>query len=110
MLKLPQLLLERVSAAVDVLLLRQEILQRKVDEMAKTLDDVLAVVTPLGDKIDSLVALVNGIEQQLKDALSGVTLPPGVQTKVDAVFDQITAESAKVQAALDANTPPVPTP
>lgn len=84
------------------------------ERMAKTLDEVLAAVTPLSTKIDSLITLTNGIEQQLKDALAGTVLSPDTQAKVDAVFDQITSNATKVQAAIDANTspapPPVPTP
>lgn len=73
--------------------------------MAKTLDEVLADVTGEGSQIDSLVALVNGIEQQLKDALANTTLPPDVQAKVDAVFDAVEANKAKVVGAINANTP-----
>ncbi len=80
------------------------ILTGKVDAMAKTLDDVLAVVTAESTKIDSLIALVNGLKQQVADALSGATLPPSVQAKVDAVFDAATADAAKIDGALAANT------
>ena len=76
--------------------------------MARTLDEVLAVVTDEDSQIDSLVTLVNGIEQQLKDALSGTTLPPAVQAKVDAVFDAVETNKNKVVAAINANTQPAP--
>ena len=79
------------------------------ERIVKTLDEVLAAVAPLGNKIDSLVALVGGLKQQLADALSG-TLTPEQQQKVDAVFDAVAQDAAKVQAALDANAPPPVTP
>lgn len=85
-------------------------IQGKLTAMAHTLDEVLAGVADEGTKQDSLIALMNGVEQQLKDALAGTTLPPAIQAKVDAVFDGITNNATKVQAAIDANTksPPAP--
>jgi nitrogen fixation protein len=72
------------------------------------LDQVLTSVTDEDTLIDSVIALLNGVEQQLKDALAGVTLPPGVQAKIDAVFDKVEASKAKVNAAIVANTPAAP--
>ena len=83
-------------------------IEQRIEKMARTLDEVLADVTDEGTQIDSLVTLVNGIEQQLKDALSGTTLPPAVQAKVDAVFDAVEANKSKVVAAINANTQPAP--
>lgn len=74
--------------------------------MAHTIDEVLAAVTAEDTKADSIIALLNGIEQQLKDALAGVSLPPAVQAQLDAIFDKATASSAKIDAAIQANTPP----
>jgi hypothetical protein len=73
------------------------------------LDAVLASVTEEDTLIDSVIALLNGVEQQLKDALSGTTLPPAVQAKVDAVFDKVEAQKVKVAAAITANTTIPPT-
>lgn len=81
-------------------------LKLKVDTMARTLDETLAAVTDESTKTDSLIALFNGVEQQLKDVLAGAALPPSVQAKIDAIFDGVTNNAAKVQASLDANTPP----
>lgn len=73
-----------------------------------TLDEVLADVTEEGTKLDSLSTFIAGLKQQIADALSGATLPPAVQAKVDAVFAGVESNKAKVQAALDANVPPTP--
>jgi len=67
-----------------------------------TLDEVLAKVTEEGTADDSMIALLAGIKQQLADALSGATLPPAVQAKVDAVFDAAQANVTKVNAAINA--------
>lgn len=69
-----------------------------------TLDDVLAKVTEESTQDDSIIALLQGLKQQLTDALSGATLPPAVQAKVDAVFDKDSANVTKVSEAISANT------
>jgi len=82
-------------------LLLISILKKEIEIMA-TLDDVLAKVTEESGDIDSLLALMAGIKQQLADALAGVTLPPAVQEKVDAVFAGVEANVNKVVAAIQA--------
>lgn len=70
--------------------------------MARTLDETLAAVQAQKPGIDSIVALVTGLKQQLADALAGTTLPPAVQAKVDAIFDGVTANAQEVNDALAA--------
>jgi hypothetical protein len=72
------------------------------------LDAVLADVTEEDTIIDSVITLLNGVEQQLKDALAGATISPAVQAKIDAVFDKVEASKTKLSAALVANTPAAP--
>jgi len=81
---------------------------RNQEKIMSTLDEVLADVTEEGTKLDSLSTFIAGLKQQIADALSGATLPPAVQAKVDAVFAGVESNKAKVQAALDANVPPTP--
>jgi len=69
-----------------------------------TLDELLVAVTEADQVDDSLIALTASIKQQLKEALSGVTIPPAAQAKVDAIFAQIVAGKEKVAAAVLANT------
>jgi hypothetical protein len=78
---------------------------RKVDSIMATLQQVLEVVTAESGQIDSLVALMNGFQQQLNDALSGVTLPPVVQEQVDAIFAAAATDAQKIVDAINANTP-----
>lgn len=73
-----------------------------------SLDETLAAVTQEDTKIDSLIALFAGLQAQLADVLSGTVVAPAVQAKIDAIFSQATASAGKVQAAIDANTPPAP--
>jgi len=90
-----------LSAAVEKLIQLGE-------RMARTLDETLVAVEAANTKQDSLIALFKGLKQQLADILAGVTLPPGVQAKVDAVFDSVAAQAAEVSEALDENVPPAP--
>jgi hypothetical protein len=79
-----------------------------MEKIMHTLEDVLALVAEQKTKIDSLVALANGLHQKVKDAL-GATATPSMQMRIDQVFDAVTANAAEVQAAIDANTD-APTP
>lgn len=81
----------------------------KENQIMATLDETLAAVTDESTKEDSLIALVEGIKAQLDAVLAGA-LPANVQAKVDQLFSNVTANSTKVQAAIDANTPAAPTP
>ncbi len=78
-------------------------LQAQGEHMAATLDQVLEKVTRESTDIDSVLTLVTGLKQQLADALSGASLPPAVQAKVDAIFDTASASAGKIAAALQAN-------
>ena len=77
----------------------------KMEKMMATLDEVLADVADESTKLDSLATFIAGLKQQIADALAGVTLPPAIQAKVDAVFAGVEANKAKVVSAMDANVP-----
>lgn len=81
-------------------------LNQQLEIIMATLDEVVAKVTEEDTAIDSLIALVQGLKGQLDDVLSGVTLPPGVQAKVDAIFSAVEDNPQRIQDAIDANTPP----
>jgi hypothetical protein len=72
------------------------------------LDDILAKVAQETTDIGSLKVFIAGLKQQIADALAGVTLPPAVQAKVDAVFSGVTANDQAVIDAMAANVPPTP--
>jgi hypothetical protein len=75
-----------------------------------TLDDLVQKVSDQSGTIDSMSTFIAGLEQQIKDALAGVTLPPAAQAKVDAVFDALGNNTQKIADAIDndPNTPPAP--
>ncbi len=95
----------QIKAMLELILLRLEAIERKMDKMAKSLDDVLAAVTAESTKLDGITTLITGLKQQLADALAGTVLPPAVQAKVDAIFDLAAQNAAKIDTALSANTP-----
>jgi hypothetical protein len=70
-----------------------------------SIDDLTQSVAEESTLEDSVLTLLNGIKQQLADALSGTTLPTAVQAKVDAAFASLEANKAKLAAAVTANTP-----
>lgn len=94
--------LKAIAAAQATQLRQLAAIEGKLTAMAHSIDETLAAVADEDSKTDSLIALMNGVEQQLKDALAGTTVPPAVQAKIDAVFDSITNNATKVQSAIDA--------
>lgn len=82
-----------------------DLIIRKQEAMMATLDDVLSEVTDESTRLDSIQALIDGVKQQLADALAGTTLPPATQAKIDAVFSGLTTNKGKIDKALNANAP-----
>jgi hypothetical protein len=86
--------------------------KRDLEQLEKrimaTLDQVIQDVADETTLQDSILTLLAGIQQQLKDALAGVTLPPAAQTKIDQIFAAVEANKAKLSAAVAANTPAAP--
>lgn len=95
--------LDQIAGAVDSLL------SQGVQTMA-TLDDLVDKVSEQSGTIDSMTTFVAGLEQQIKDALAGVTLPPAAQAKVDALLNGLTSNTQKIADAIDndPNTPAAP--
>ena len=86
------------GSKLDLILAKQEM-------MMASIDDILSDVTGETDMISSLSTLIAGIKQQLADALSGTTLPPAVQAKIDQVFAVAEANKQALSDAIVANTP-----
>ena len=85
-------------------------IQQQGVKIMATLQQILDDVTAETTSLDSISTLISGLQQQLADALSGTTLPPAVQSKVDAIFTGAEANKAKIAAALASNVPPTPAP
>lgn len=84
---------------------RLDRIEKLLEKIMASLDEVLADVTAETTALDGIAALIAGLKQQIKDALSGATLPPAVQSKVDAVFAAAEVNKGKIAAALEANVP-----
>jgi len=76
--------------------------------MMATIDEILVEVTDESSRLDSIQALIDGIRQELEDALAGTTLPPEVQAKMDDVFAVLGDNKAKISKALNENVEPEP--
>lgn len=96
---------ELIEKKLDFVIQYLQSIEKRIIEMEHTLDEVLADVQAETTALDSVGELIKGLKQQLADALSGANLPPAVQAKVDAVFDQAEKNKAKIAAALEANVP-----
>lgn len=70
-------------------------------KMSAAFDNLIIKVTAIEDRADALIALVNGIAQQLRD---NATDPAAV----NALADRLDAQTTEIQAAIDANTPTTP--
>lgn len=97
-----------VAQKLDAILEKLNSIEGKVNISMKTLDEVLDEVKLERTKVSGLIVLLNGIKQQLTDALAGITLPAAAQAKVDAIFDEASAAAADIDAAVAANVPPTP--
>lgn len=91
---------------LDMIVGMLERITARQEKMMATLDQILADVTAQQTALDSVIALIQGLRQQLADALSGVTLPPAVQAKVDAIFEAAEFNGVKIAQALAENVPP----
>lgn len=72
-----------------------------------SIDEVVAKVAESEGKVASLITLVQTLHQQVIDALANTAISPEVQAKLDGIFSTEDAEAVAVQAAIDANQPPV---
>jgi len=81
-------------------------------QIMATLDELITKVDEQTGQVASMKTFIAGLEQAIKDALSGVTLPPAVQAKVDKVFGDVGKNTQEIVDAIDNNpdTPPVTPP
>lgn len=87
--------LEKIEALLHKIL-------EKENSMSAELDRLVASVTAVRGKVDSLIALTNGLAQIIRDNI-------GNPAKLTELADALDTEATSVQAALDANPlPPTP--
>jgi hypothetical protein len=75
-----------------------------LEKIMATLDELVVAVQADTTVDDSIVTLLEQLAAQIKSG----GLSAADQAKVDAVFANVTANSAKVAAAVTANTPAAP--
>lgn len=85
-----------------ILAILKSIQQTERTEMS-TLDDLLTEVTKQQGEVASVQTFIQGLQQQLSDALSGISLPPAQQQKVDTIFADLQANDAALAAAITTN-------
>ncbi len=76
------------------------------EKIMATLDEVLAQVASNSNRLDSVIAFTDGLEDQLADALANANLSPENQAKVDDIFSKVRDNAAKIDTALNEGTPP----
>lgn len=96
--------LEQDAAAVRAVHASNAAINRKLEKIMHSLDELLDAVASQQTKIDSITKLLDGLHQQVYDALGKTNLTPSMQMRLDQVFDQIKAQGDELDAAISANT------
>jgi len=91
----------RLNDKLDLVLRLLIHVLNKENLLMATLQDVTAAVAAESTVDDSIIVLLNGIVQQLKDAQAS-----NDPAALDVVVANIQANTAKIQAAVTANTTP----
>lgn len=84
---------------------RLDRVQHLLENIVATMQDLTAKVAECVKVEEGAITLINGLSQQLKDAMAQNN-PQAIQT----VIDQLDAEKAKLAAAIGSNTPTPPAP
>jgi uncharacterized coiled-coil protein SlyX len=74
-------------------------LVERIEEMSEALDRLTAEVAETHDAVDSAVALIAGLAQQIRD----LSTDPAA---LNALADELDAQQAEIAAAVSENTPP----
>lgn len=97
----------RTEKKIDALTKLVQTLIRKVNLIMSDLDQIKAdedaegaAIATLASALTKLIGSVTDLKAQLAAALSSTTIPPAVQTKIDAVFAEAEVNKAAAQAAV----------
>lgn len=88
-----------IGQATRVLMAKLHQLESKMSK----LDDLLGAVEAQQTKIDSLIALTDGLHKAVLEAM-GDTITPSQAMRIAQVFDAVKTNSDEIDAALVANT------
>ena len=75
-------------------------------EIKAKLDETLEKVRGIDTRVDSIDTLMDGMRQQLIDALAAAGASQEVLDAANAVYDAASGASAKIDAVITENTPP----
>jgi hypothetical protein len=81
--------------------------QQQLDNIMKSIKDVLDAVTAQKTVIDGLVTLTAGLKKEVDGIVAG-SLTPEQQADLDSAFAGLTANSQEAADAIVANTPAAP--
>jgi len=98
--------LEAIARNQQAILVWLTIINRRLRIMTVAFDRVIQEVTETRTKQASLIALVNGLAQLIRDNI-------GNEAGLNALADSMDQDQAEIQAAIDANadvTPAAPAP
>lgn len=85
-------------------------MNRKLERIMAKLDDLLDAVAAQQTRIDSLETFIVGLKKKIDEALGG-GLTPSQQMRIDALFNEVTKNSADIDAAMAENVAdPIPAP
>lgn len=87
----------------DVLGMLNVLLQRGLTDM-HTLQDTLAAVEATRGKVESLIAAILGLRQQIKDHVPDLSTDQ--QAALDKIFDEVSAAGEEIDAAINADPEP----
>jgi hypothetical protein len=91
----------RLSHLTEIVYLLRVELKERLTNMANILAALQAEVTKVEGVEDSAIALLQGLSQQLKDALAA-----NDPAKIQAVIDELDVKTTALADAVAANTPP----
>jgi hypothetical protein len=102
MLKILNPIIDRLDTIINLLTVQvsdQQVIIQKEKSLMATMQDVQAAVAAQNTVEDSVVTLLNGINQQLQDAKAS-----NDPAALDAVIASINANTQKLSDAVTANT------
>lgn len=105
--------LDRIEGALNHIFPILKSIERHQAMADATLDDILAETSAEATADASISTLLAGIKTQLDQALSGATLSPAQQAKVNQIFANMQANTKVISDAVAANsatTTPAPAP
>ena len=92
--------LDKIQQTVNTILKTVTAMQRKEQQMSAALDDLRAEVTEMDSVVQSVLALITGLVDQLKNATT--------DAEIQEVITSLEAEKNLLADAVAANTPVQP--